>query len=154
MTVVLNHLNIYKMEENKIYNLLIENGAIHFGPNSLGVGSCGITYSTNHKTGAFVLDIITTPAGWRKQGEGTKVMNILTRMSDITNTPIELIVAPIEKTNKGLSYFRRNDVVGNMASNPTNKIPVNKLKNWYLKFGFVANGFEGKRQKMIYNPKV
>ncbi len=141
-------------EQNKIYNLLIENGAIHFGPKSLAVGNCGITYSFNHKTGAFVLDIITTPPEMRKQGEGTKIMNVLTRMSDITNTPIELIVAPIEKNNDGLGWFRRNDIVGNLASQTKNKIPVNKLKNWYLKFGFVTNGFEGKRQKMIYNPKV
>jgi hypothetical protein len=141
------------MKENKIYELLIDNGALPLGPKSIAVGGCGITFSTNHKTGAFVLDIITTPSEMRRQGEGTKVMNILTRMSDLTNTPIELIVAPIERSNHSLSYFTRKDIVGNMASQTKNKIPVNKLKDWYLKFGFVANGFEGKRQKMIYTPK-
>ena len=35
-----------------------------------------------------------------------------------------------------------------------NKLPTNKLKKWYSKFGFEVCGKHGSRTKMIYNPKV
>ena len=139
--------------ENKIKNLLLENGAMMIGNNQLVVGMCAIRYSMNETTGAFILDIISTPVESRNSGEATKIMNILTLLSDQTKQSIELTIAPIKKPKDGIGYFMKSDIVGNIARQTKNKIPVSKLKNWYKKFGFIENGLDNNRIKMIYIPE-
>lgn len=99
----------------------------------------------------FVLDIITTPVNARNQGHATEVMNTLIDVSNKTNTPIELIVGTVRKSGFQL---RGTNIVGEHATQTKNKLPTNKLKRWYSKFGFEVNGKHGSRTKMIYNPKV
>ena len=114
------------------------------------IGGSLIAHHINKDNNNFVLDIITTPAVARNQGHATAVMNTLIDVSNKTNTPIELIVGTVRLCG----LLLKNNIVGQHATQTKNKLPTNKLKRWYSKFGFEVNGKHGSRTKMIYNPKV
>ena len=147
MTVVLT-LNIYKMV-HKFHKELQDRGAWVYA-DVIFIGGSLIAHHINDNNN-FVLDIITTPVNARNQGHATEVMNTLIDVSNKTNTPIELIVGTVRKSGFQL---RGTNIVGEHATQTKNKLPTNKLKRWYSKFGFEVNGKHGSRTKMIYNPKV
>jgi hypothetical protein len=113
------------------------------------LGGCLIAHHINDESN-FVLDIITTPVNARNQGHATQIMNVLIDVSNITNTPIELIVGTVRKSGFQIKGF---NIVGEHATQIKDKLPTNKLKRWYSKFGFEVCGKHGSRTKMIYNPK-
>ena len=114
------------------------------------IGNCLLAHHINDE-GNFVLDIITTPVNARKQGFANQVMDTLIDVSNNTNTPIELIVGTVRSTGFNI---KGTNIVGEHATKMKNKLPTNKLKKWYSKFGFEVCGKHGSRTKMIYNPKV
>ena len=146
MTVVLT-LNIYKMV-HKFHKELQDRGAWVYA-DVIFIGGSLIAHHINDNNN-FVLDIITTPVNARNQGHATEVMNTLIDVSNKTNTPIELIVGTVRKSGFQLKGF---NIVGAHATQMKDKLPTNKLKRWYSKFGFEVNGKHGSRTKMIYNPK-
>jgi hypothetical protein len=114
------------------------------------IGSCLLAHHINDE-GNFVLDVITTPVNARKQGHATQIMNVLIDVSNITNIPIELIVGTVRKSG---FQIKGVNIVGEHATQMKDKLPTNKLKRWYSKFGFEVCGKHGSRTKMIYNPKI
>jgi hypothetical protein len=137
------------MAKHKFYQELQDRGARIY-TDVIFAGGCLIAHHINDEDN-FVLDVITTPVNARNQGHATQIMNILIDVSNITNTPIELVVGTVRKSGVQL---RGTNIVGEHATQIKNKLPVNKLKSWYSKFGFQVCGKHGSRTKMIYNPKV
>jgi GNAT superfamily N-acetyltransferase len=145
MTVV---LIIKTVMKHRFYQELQERGAIVYS-DVIFWGGCLLAHHINDEDN-FVLDIITTPVNARKQGHGTQIMNALIEVSKTTNTPIELIVGTVRSSGFNLKGF---NIVGSHATQSKDKLPTNKLKKWYSKFGFEVCGKQGSRTKMIYNPK-
>ena len=78
------------------------------------------------------LECISTNPDKRKQGSGTKLMNAIVKVAKETNTQINLLACNV---TGGLFNTMPHMVIG-QAMIKTNKIPVKKLKAWYMKFGF------------------
>jgi hypothetical protein len=133
---------------HKFYQELQDRGAWVY-KDVIFIGGSLLAHHINEQ-GNFVLDVITTPVEIRKQGHATAVMYELIDVSNKTNTPIELIVGTVRLSGVML----RHNIVGGHATQTKNKLPTNKLKRWYSKFGFEVCGKHGSRTKMIYNPKV
>lgn len=137
-------------KESKMVNALLDAGACYFG-NEQTLGMLGgLVKFIIKDENTFIIDIITVPPTKRRQGEGTKVMKALGHFADKTDTTMELTIADIKNT--GGFIKNRTDIVGMNAVIKTNKIPVSKLKDWYIKFGFVPNGKEFNHVKMIRKP--
>ena len=135
--------------KHRFYKELEDRGAMVYS-DVIFAGNCLLAHHINDEDN-FVLDIITTPVNARKQGHGTKIMNVLIDVSNRTNTPIELIVGTVR--SNGFS-IKGSNIVGEHATKMKNKLPTNKLKSWYSKFGFEVCGKHGSRTKMIYQPNI
>lgn len=138
--------------ESDLETALVKAGAKYFGANNVLAMGGGLIKFTNKDEKTFVLDIITIPPSERRKGYGTQIMNWLIELADETGTTIELTIADIKRCGGFIN--QHNDIIGMNAIIKTNKIPVNKLKGWYSKFGFVPNGKEGRHQKIIRTPKT
>lgn len=136
---------------HRFYKELQDRGALVY-KDVIFAGGCLIAHHINEDDN-FVLDVITTPVNARKQGHGTEIMNVLIDVSNTTNTPIELIVGTVRKSEFGLT-LRGYNIVGEHATKMKDKLPTNKLKSWYSKFGFEVCGKHGTRTKMIYRPNT
>jgi GNAT superfamily N-acetyltransferase len=136
--------------KHRFYKELEDRGALVYS-DVIFAGGCLLSHHINEDDN-FVLDIITTPVNARKQGYGTQVMNTLIDVSNTTNTPIELIVGTVRRN--GWFSLRGTNIVGEHATKMKNKLPINKLKGWYSKFGFEVCGKKDNRTKMIYRPNT
>ena len=97
-----------------------------------------------------LIECISTPSDKRNQGSATKVMKAIMAIAKDTNTRINLFACNV--TGNGFNMMQHY-VIG-IGKVKTNKIPVNKLKGWYEKFGFelVKHDKLRKGWEMTYNP--
>lgn len=96
------------------------------------------------------LECISTPYDKRNQGSATKLMKAIMYVAKETNTRINLFACNV--TGNGFNMMQHMVIACGM--NKKNKIPVNKLKGWYEKFGFelVKHDKLRKGWEMTYNP--
>lgn len=97
-----------------------------------------------------LIECISTPSDKRNQGSATKVMKAIMAIAKDTNTRLNLFACNV--TGNGFNMMQHY-VIG-IGKVKTNKIPVNKLKGWYEKFGFELVMHDKKRKgwEMTYNP--
>ena len=97
-----------------------------------------------------LIECISTPSDKRNQGSATKVMKAIMAIAKDTKTRLNLFACNV--TGNGFNIMQHY-VIGN-GKVKTNKIPVNKLKGWYEKFGFELVMHDKKRKgwEMTYNP--
>lgn len=97
-----------------------------------------------------LIECISTPSDKRNQGSATKVMKAIMAIAKDTKTRINLFACNV--TGNGFNIMQHY-VIG-IGKVKTNKIPVNKLKGWYEKFGFELVMHDKKRKgwEMTYNP--
>ena len=97
-----------------------------------------------------LIECISTPSDKRNQGSATKVMKAIMAIAKDTKTRINLFACNV--TGNGFNMMQHY-VIG-IGKVKTNKIPVNKLKGWYEKFGFELVMHDKKRKgwEMTYNP--
>lgn len=102
------------------------------------------------REGYVYLECLATPKDFRGQGSATKLMTALIEAAKETNTIIRLTTAVV-------SWNRGSAIIPPMAighgSVTKGKIPVNKLKDFYKKFGFVVTEHvKGNEYEMEYVP--
>jgi len=99
----------------------------------------------------ILLECISTPENLRRQGSASKVMEALIEAANETSTKIELFACNV--TGNGWNMMQHMVISHGMAKK--DKIPVNKLKGWYEKFGFTVVEHNKKRKgwSMEYLPK-
>jgi len=97
-----------------------------------------------------VLECISTYVENRNQGSATKLMNIIIEVAKNTNTQINLFACNV--TGNGFNMMQQMVIACGMHKK--NKIPVNKLKGWYEKFGFTLIQHDKKRKgwEMTFKP--
>lgn len=98
------------------------------------------------------LECVSVPEEFRQQGTGTKLMEALKHASDETNIPVTLRAANV--TGMRMTGMP-NHMVVQMGIPKKNKIPANKLVQWYEKLGFqkVEKVKKPPSMKMIYFPQ-
>ena len=96
------------------------------------------------------LECIAVLADDRRQGNGSKLMKLVTEFSDETGIKVSLEVSDVSNNTTMSSH----PVVG-IGQKKKNKIPVASLPKWYQKFGFTKSPlYTAKKKEMIYTPKT
>jgi len=96
------------------------------------------------------LECIAVQADDRRQGNGTHLMELVTKFSDETGIDISLEVSNV---SSGSLMMSPHHVVA-VGQVKKNKIPVQSLPNWYRKFGFTKSpSYTAKKKEMNYSPK-
>lgn len=88
------------------------------------------------------LECISTPADARRQGSATRVMQAFIEAAEQTNTKITLFACNV--TGNGWDIGQHMVISHGMVKK--NKIPVQKLKGWYEKFGFKVTSKDERRK--------
>lgn len=138
--------------DNPFLQKLADAGAIVMSSGSKGfwvLTGVGQLWLKIHEE-AMHLECIAVRDDERRQGNGSKLMNILVEIADETQIPITLEVSIVTSGN----YMGIPHPVVGIGQSTKNKIPVRSLPKWYGKFGFQkTEGYTDKKRSMIYLPR-
>lgn len=134
--------DIIKIENDFLQGLINVGGSLLFDGEftfTLG-GFNSMALFTIVDENTITLQCITTLVDKRKQGSATKLMYAIVHVAKMTNTKIVLFASEVgEHVYKAIP-----NVVHAEAIIKTNNMSVNKLKVWYMNFGFKAMGYDKK----------
>jgi len=101
---------------------------------------------------AIHLECIAVNVDDRRQGNGSKLMDILVQCSDESGIPITL---QVDNVSRGKGYSGASHPAVGCGQHKKNKIPVAALPKWYQKFGFQKTAeYTAKSKNMSYTPKT